>query len=371
MHRASGHRGACLVARDVEQRRLADAGFARDDHDAAGSGAQLLHRAAEEALVVAASDESSGLDARGPLADDAPRRDRPRLALHRQLPDRFELERTPGQLLRELADVGLAAGRGDLQALRHIDRVAEHRIVGAHLVADDARDCVAGVDPDAQTELLRLSGKGGSDRFEPVVHLERDRKRARSVVLVAGRSAEEREQRVARVLVDVPLVASDDLAQHGHDAVDDLGQRLGIDLPTERGESRDVGEQRRHQPSLLGGPAVARLLGNLAAREPRDQVVDGRGCVQCARGPAMAAEPCPHGIGALARLAPPRHQRRTVMRNPPIGPGFSCPPPGWRSSVRRGRRHGRGSARARRARGRGRGCRPRSSPRGRPSPWCG
>ncbi len=74
------------------------------------------------------------------------------------------------------------------------------------------------------------------------MHLKRHEKRAGGVVLVADRGAEEREQRVARELLDIAFVAVDDPAQRGDDRINHLDQLLGVQTVGERRETRHVGE---------------------------------------------------------------------------------------------------------------------------------
>ena len=98
--------------------------------------------------------------------DETPRGNGLGLALEVEAPDRFQRERSSGEALGQRTDVGLTGRRLRFETLRDVDRVAEHRVVGAHLAADDERDRVATVDADVQAERLRRLAQpsGGSRR---------------------------------------------------------------------------------------------------------------------------------------------------------------------------------------------------------------
>ncbi len=125
-----------------------------------------------------------------------------------------------------------------------------------------------------------------ADATELVVHVERCAQRAVGIVAVRDRRSEEREQRIAGVLLDVPLVANDDARQAGDDGVDHLEQLLGVEPFSEAREARQVGEEGGDEAPLL--------------RRPR-----GRG---------HAAVPAETGtrdvLGATRAARPPRHAAR-------------------------------------------------------------
>ena len=175
---------------------------------------------------------------------------------------------------------------------------------------------MSAVDADVQAERTRVLAECRLNRREALLHLERAHECALGVVLVAQRHAEEREQRVAGVLVDVAVVAPDDFTQLRDDRSNDVGDGLGIEIVGERSEPADVGEERRDESTLTVALRARGLVGHLAAREAFDDLINGtdRGFFRSAWRAAVPAEASSVGVLAFARLAQPTHPQ-TVQRD--------------------------------------------------------
>src|SRR5207253_5373182 len=194
------------------------------------------------------------------------------------------------------ADIDLAGRRRRLEALRKDHRVAEDGVIHPDIRPDDPRDRVTGVYADVEGELLGVRELTSQAR-ELLLHLERDEEGPRSIVLVSDRRAEQREQRVAGELLNVAVVAADDVAQPRYHGIDHLEQLFRVEQIGEASESRDVREQRGYQPSLLRqltacrGDAVGYALGDEGAERVGDVRLrlGGRRARSCGR-PAVAAE---------------------------------------------------------------------------------
>jgi hypothetical protein len=142
----------------LAQARLPDARFACDGDDPAAPVAEGAENVADGGQLSVAADEGRSAMARpeprrSPSAKKPPCWHGLRLSLERQLADRPELEHVVGQPLGQLADVGLAGGRGRLEPLRENHRVAEDGVVHPRLTAKDTGDPVARVDACVQGQL--------------------------------------------------------------------------------------------------------------------------------------------------------------------------------------------------------------------------
>ena len=129
---------------------------------------------------------------------------------------------------------------------------------------------------------------------------------------MSDRRAEQREQRVAGELLNVAVVADDDVAQPRYHGIDHLEQLFRVEQIGEASESRDVREQRGYQPSLLRqltacrGDAVGYALGDEGAERVGDVRLrlGGRRARSCGR-PAVAAELRAGRVLACTGLAAP------------------------------------------------------------------
>ena len=267
-----------LPAHLVRQSGLPYSGLARHRKHAAGADGDGIQDFGDLRELLAAAEEGCRVGAPGgtPAAtDQPPGRNRFTLALQRQLADRLELEHVARELAGQLADVGLAGRGGGLETLRQDDRVSEHGVVHPCLASENPCDAVSRVDADMQREL-RLVRQVGAHARELAVHLEGDGQGACCVVLVSHGSAEKREQSVARELLDVALIASDDAAQAADHGVDHLEELLRIQPVGQRRKARDVREERRDQPPLLGdlSPCLHESLRNGPCDEAAQRVGD-------------------------------------------------------------------------------------------------
>ncbi len=194
-----------------------------------------------------------------------------------------------GRAVGGLADEDAVDRRGRLQAGRGVDHVARGHPLALRRPGAERDQRLARVDGDPQLELVPLLR-------HPVADRERRAHRALGVVLVRGRSAEERHHRVADELLDGAAEALELPAQvrvvRGEQAAD----VLGIELLGAGGEADEIGEEHRHDLALLAR-GRGRSLQRRAARvaEPRGVRVLGR-----------AARADDHALSV-------RRQRRTVL----------------------------------------------------------
>ena len=242
-------------AGDTSEPRLPDTGFTGQADDSSRAEAEAIDCLCEGGQLSLPADElrrhARARCCSMASADQSPRRHRLALAFERELADRFEVEAAPGEPYGHLADVGLAGRRGRLEALRENHGVAKHGVVHACLTAEDASDAVPRIDADVQGEL-RVMGKLAAKAPELRMHLERNAQGTLRIVFVRDGCPEQGEQGIARKLLDVPLVATDDTAQSRNDRVDHLEQLLRIEPVGERREARDVGEESRNQAPFFG-----------------------------------------------------------------------------------------------------------------------
>ena len=279
----------------LREPRLADPRIAGDHEHGAALAIELVEGAVQNRDLGVTPYESDSLPLRvRALAEQPPGRHGLGLALQRQLADVLELEPALREPVGRVADVGLARRSGRLEPLGEVHRVAEHVVVQAHVTALDAGDRVPRVDADVQAEAVAVR-QIHAEPFQLGVHLDCDRKGSLGVVLVADGCAEEREQRVARVLVDHPSYRPT-TAQAGDQRIDHLDQLLGIEALGEAREAGDVGEERRDQPALVG--ELAARLHEACGHRACDEVLERLGGVLLGghglRGGAAAPAAVPH-----------------------------------------------------------------------------
>ena len=110
---------------------------------------------------------------------------------------------------------------------------------------------MTGVDTDVERQISRAMGaRDGSILTTSRCISSAADSAASHIVFVGDRRAEQRQHRVARVLVDEAAVPIDDAAKGDEHRVDHLGQLVGLELLRQCGEPRDVGEERGDQPQL-------------------------------------------------------------------------------------------------------------------------
>ena len=236
-----------LLAKGVQQPRLANARFARDQDDLAISVLGPVPALQQHSQLVVTSDQRrqalsvEGLEAAvgGALALDPEGRDRLCEALDLGWTEVGQLEQRAHQPPGRLADDD-GAGRGKgLQPGCEIRRLADHgallRLALAHRLADHHEP---GRDPDPGREPMaaRLKFAHGSGESEARPH------RPFGVVLMRLRPAEIGQHAVAHELGDVALEAQG-LAGHGI-LVDTNGRAhlLGIERRRQRGRADKIDE---------------------------------------------------------------------------------------------------------------------------------
>ncbi len=230
------------------QPRLADAGRTDDRHQAqAGLAPGREEQVLQETQLVIPTDERR-LEALRPvpspdLGHDAqrpPRRDRRRLALEGLLADRLERDGPAGGSLGRLTDQDRSRRCHRLEARRRVDEIPrDHPLVdGAH-----RHGRLAGQDP----------GPGLNVRTEDAdrIHqLQPGPDRPLGVVLVGGRRAPHRHDRVADELLDRPAVSADDLGRELEVAGQGVPDFFRVTLLGERGEADQVREEHADDPPL-------------------------------------------------------------------------------------------------------------------------
>ena len=187
-------------------------------------------------------------NARGRAPCTDVRRHRLLLALHRERPERLDLEEPADVAVGVVGDEDAADRRRVLEPARHVHGVADRgELTGRADGADERR---AGVDADAHREAVvgRRAELG-----QRLLQAERGADGALGVVLAGDVGAPDGHQRVADVLVDAAAVLDDDRVEPRPQRVHEVHHELGVAGLRHRGEAADVGEQDRD----LAAPALA------------------------------------------------------------------------------------------------------------------
>ena len=134
-----------------------------------------------------------------------------------------------------------------------------------------AGDDHAGVEPDAGLE---------SELGKRIAHFRRCPDRAQRVVLVRGRHAEDRHDRIADELLDRSAVSLDDCPHPLEVANEQRTKRLRIDRLTERGRAGDVAEQdgdrlAKHLPMISLGVSARAGSRTIRRRQRRTRGTAG------------------------------------------------------------------------------------------------
>ena len=213
--------------------RLPHARLTADVHEAPRAGDRAFQGGAEGRQLRLASDERAHvrLDLVVAAPDDAIGRDGLGLPLQRDRRERLELERVEGEASRRLGYEHLVQRRDRLEPLRRVHRVAHNGVRALDVAPEEPGDDLAGVDADPQRETHAvLALEVVVQRLDGTLHGERGADRAFGVVLVRQRRAEHGHDRVADVLVDRALVASD-LPREGVEVrAEDPAEVLRIEL---------------------------------------------------------------------------------------------------------------------------------------------
>ena len=107
-----------------------------------------------------------------------------------------------------------------------IDRIAVHRVVLRVGASERARDNLAAGNSDVRLQRTRCLRAKPSQR---VVDIERGTRRAQRVGVVRARSAEQRHDGIADVLVDRAAVSEHDAVDERSVAADDVAQFFRIE----------------------------------------------------------------------------------------------------------------------------------------------
>ena len=234
--------------------RLADAGFARDQHDLAIAGLGT-HPAAQQQVDLLVAPDQPGqrrsaqcLEAArdGTRTQYLPGRHRRGNTLDLDGAEIANLEEIADQPARARGDNdGIWLGQG-LQTGGEVRRFADNRLLLRRALADQiADDDQPGGDPDARLELdgFDIQAPDRIDDAEPRADCPL------GIVLMRPRVTEIDQHAVAHVFGDKAVEAGDDRGDRTVIGGDDLAQILGIEP---RGQSSSSRPDRRTSPSAVG-----------------------------------------------------------------------------------------------------------------------
>ena len=245
--------------------RLADAGFAGDQHDLAVAGLGARPAPQQQVDFLVAADQRRqrrSVQRLEPARDGARTQHLP--GRHRR-GDALDLDGAEIAVLEEIADQP-ARARGDddrvrlgqgLQPGGEVRRFADDRLLLRRAFADQiADDDQPGGDPDARLELDGFD----IEATDSVDHAQPRPDRPLGVVLMRLRVAEIDQDAVAHVLGDKAVELGDDLGDGAVIRGDDLAQILGIEPRRERGRADQIAEHHRQLPPFRDvGESMASL----------------------------------------------------------------------------------------------------------------
>ena len=182
------------------------------------------------------------------------------LDLDRRL--RFDVEDAAHVSVRLVADPQGAGGSGLLHARGDVDADAANASFGVDAAAEEHR---AGVDADAQVEAVEPVARAtaGRERRRLGDDREAGADRALGVVLEGLVGAEHRQQAVAGVLEDAPLVGANDRRQALEGAVHHRVDVFRVEALGELGRADDVHEEHGGGLQLLRRPFALAPRGEL------------------------------------------------------------------------------------------------------------
>ena len=292
----------------AEQARLADAGLTDEADDLCAAAEHVVEGGQHPAELLVPpdhrGDEAQGLQpARGPgRAADARQPEglhRATLPLHQDLASRLEQEGVLRQVVCRRADQRLPCLGRALEPGCGVHRVPGDRVGAPHHRAEGSGDHGTRVDADTQGEgsphaRLPAASEGG----HAIVHQERGAKGALRIVLVSVGGAERCHDGVADELLDESVVALDRRGQLPKEVVLERADILRVQALSERRETREIGEQDGHQPSIALFTAVARLWRPPGAEQVtrghrRRRGAEGACCRRRARPGDRGVEPRP------------------------------------------------------------------------------
>ena len=258
--------GFDLFEQRRDQPRLADAGLARQQHDAAVIVFGLRPAARQQIELLAAADQrhlvgcAQLLEAalHALLAQHPPGGDRPVEALERARIDRLVFEQVAGEPPRAGRDQDRVGRGGRLQARGQVRRLADDvaflRLAAADQFADHHQ---AGGDADAHL-MAALADLERADRLD---HRQRGTHRVAGVGLVRFRIAEIDQHAVAHVFGDKAVEAGDHAGRAFVVGGDDVAQVFRIDAGRQRGRADQVAEHDGELAALGAGTGARRGRG--------------------------------------------------------------------------------------------------------------
>ena len=179
------------------------------------------------------------------------------LALERDRPGRFELDRPFDRQRRGRADEDPPGRRRRLEPGGHVHRVAgDPSLVGPLALGRDRRrdDRLSGVYPDPDPEGVDVEREPGAQAVDPVDEREAGPDRALGVVIARRAQAERGHHRITDELLERAAVPPDRVADDREVGVLDRRHVLGVETLGERREIDQVSEQHGHDPALDGHP---------------------------------------------------------------------------------------------------------------------
>ena len=230
----AGEHAGVVVARRLRpelgrEPRLADTRLAGDEDEVrASAGQRGCQRRVEHGELLVASDEwrartLATLTGRRDGLDRDERLHRLLAALHCDHPERLVPDPARGGRVRGRADDDLSGSCDRLEAAGGVHHVAHCRVVATG--AQRADEHLAGVHPNPH---LELEPGFGAHLYEVLLHPECRPHRALGVVLVRDRRAEQRDERVADDLVDLPAEGGDVVGEPREAAVDEVLHLLRV-----------------------------------------------------------------------------------------------------------------------------------------------
>ncbi len=304
--------GFDLVEQRRDQARLADAGFARQQHHAAvivfglrppaGQQIELLVAADQRHLVGLAQLLEAALHAL--FTEHAPGGDRTIEALERARIDRFVFEQIAGQTARRGGDQHCVWSRDRLQTRGEVGRLADDvaflRLAAADQFADDDE---AGGNADAHL-MASCADVKPADRLD---QRQSSAHRVGSVGLVRFRIAEIDQHAVAHVFGDEAAEARHHFCCAFVIGGNDVTQVFRVELGRQRGRADQVAEHHRELAALGAGTGPRWRGGRRRRRGSRGRTDFG---------PALRAEPGTGRVNLAATRAGDSLRRAALRAKP-------------------------------------------------------
>ncbi len=287
------------------QTRLADAGFADEQDDAASTGPAGRFQGLPEAFAVRCPPDEQARpgaphQAVKALAAEPMDPDRHGPAADRVLAHDVDLQALAGGPERRVVEQDLAGlgqlleahrGRHGVAGDHEVRPVADFAHLGHHLARRDA---------DAEPERWLATGPGH------VIHRRGHREAAEGgpqrIVVVCPAGAEHGEDRIPDELLDDALVSLDGTGQQPEGLIDPADDLFGIELGHEARVVHDVREQGGHDPAIAGNRRAGGQAPGALVAEAR-----GRRIRRAARRAAHRPRPTPLPIHPAHMVRPRPH----------------------------------------------------------------